>query len=375
MAAANVVLASVVLTAACGTGASSVATQEVDRTKSISVSIGKLDFDFANYCGDKPVSVGILDGFAGNAWAVGKNAMLKELLAKCDNIEATYFADANGDVQKYISSVNSLSAQGANIIETFDYMGQPTVPAFRAAQQNGLLAGSANAIPGNGKIPTDFSAITILDYDSNAEAWVKFATEATNNQGVVAYIGGPAGNLVDAPQLEAINREITKQNSGIKIATPEPLVGDWDPAKTQQVMAGLLQKNPDVNVVINSYAATGPAVVRAYEAARLPMPVMTGRSSSMELVCLAHNFKDRGLKVQSLDGTPNLHAISLAKLLAKWSDVPAPELGPEDEITTVQLAEYINTEAGVLPACDESVPPGADFSTALPREQLIAAFN
>jgi len=341
----------------------------------LKIIAGKLNFDLADYCGDKPVVVGILDGYGGNAWATGKSALVKQLAESCPNVSAVKYADAGGDVQKYISAINSFVAQGVNIIETFDYMGQPTVPAFRAAQQHGVLVGNANAIPGTGAVPADFTSVVVPDFDGNAQQWVEFLTKATNDKGRIAYVGGPAGNLFDEPQIAAIQKAIEDQGSGIELVNSEPLVGAWDPATTQQVVAGLLQSDPKIDGIINSYTATGPAVVRAFEAANLPLPAMTGQSSSMELVCLAHDYQDKGLKVQSLDGTPNLHAIDLAKLLAKWSGIDAPELGPTDAYTTVTLADYINTEEGILPDCDPSVPPGADFSEAMDPADLAAALQ
>jgi ribose transport system substrate-binding protein len=383
----SLVAAAALLLTACGTGGSNSASSGGNDSGSSSsqsasaagadsplkILAGKLNFDFADYCGDKPVVVGILDGYGGNAWATGKSALVRSLAESCPNVTDVKYADANGDVQKYISAINSFVAQGVNVIETFDYMGQPTVPAFKAAQQHGVLVGNANALPGNGKVPTDFTSVVVPDFDGNAEQWVKFLTQATDDKGKIAYVGGPAGNLFDGPQLEAVQKAIKDQGSGIEIVTPEPLVGAWDPATTQQVVAGLLQNNPDVNGIINSYTATGPAIVRAYEAANVPLPAMTGQSSSMELVCLAADNKD--IKLQSLDGTPNLHAIDLAKLLAKWSGMDAPELGPTDAYTTVTLADYINTEDDIRPECDKSVPPGADFSAALSPDELSAALK
>ncbi len=340
----------------------------------LKIIAGELNFEFSDYCGDKPAVVGVLDGYGGNAWATGKSALVRQLAESCPNVTEVKYADAGGDVQKYIAAINSFVAQGVNIIETFDYMGEPTVPAFRQAQQRGVLVGNANAIPGSGTVPRDFTSNVVPDFDGNATLWVDFLTKATDDAGRIAYVGGPAGNLFDAPQIEAIEKAIAEQGSGIELVTKEPLVGAWDPATVQQVVAGLLQNDPKIDGIINSYTATGPAVVRAFQAAKVPLPAMTGQSSSMELVCLANDLEGE-LKTQSLDGTPNLHAIDLAKLLAAWSGIDAPELGPTDAYTTVTLADYINTEEGVLPECDPSVPPGADFSQAMDPAELAAALK
>jgi ribose transport system substrate-binding protein len=383
MAVGSVAVTATLLLASCGdsnnsskssdSGNSTQSAGPVGDDSPLKTLVGKLNFNFADYCGDKPVVVGVLDGYGGNAWATGKSALVKQLAESCPNVTAVKYADAGGDVQKYIAAINSFVAQGVNIIETFDYMGEPTVPAFRTAQQRGVLVGNANALPGSGKVPTDFTSVVVPSFDANAEQWVKFLTDATDNKGRIAYVGGPAGNLFDEPQIAAIKKAIEEQGSGIELVTGDnPLVGAWDPATTQQVMAGLLQTDSDIQGIINSYTATGPAVVRAFEAAKLPMPAMTGQSSSMELVCLAKDYEG---ELQSLDGTPNLHALDLAKLLAKWSDIDAPELGPTDAYTTVPLADYINTVEGNVPDCDTSIPPGADLSIAMDPADLAAALK
>ena len=141
-------------------------------------------------------------------------------------------------------------------------------------------------------------------------------------------------------------------------------------------MTGLLQKNPDINGVILTYTATGPAILRAYDAANLPYPALTGQSSSMEFVCMVGTAqkKDAKFQAQSLDGSPNLHGLDLAKLFAAFQGVSAPELGATDTDTLISYPEYVNSLDGVMPACDPNTPPSADLSTALSAEEMAAVF-
>jgi hypothetical protein len=87
--------------------------------------LGELPFDITNYCGTKPMVVGILDAYGGNGWAVGKKAILEKLSAQCPNVTDVLYVDSNFDVQQYIAGVDSLVAQGANVIETFPLMSRP----------------------------------------------------------------------------------------------------------------------------------------------------------------------------------------------------------------------------------------------------------
>jgi ribose transport system substrate-binding protein len=334
---------------------------------------GRVNFTFTKYCGTKPAVVGILDSFGGNAWAVGKRAMLTKFAESCPNVKKVLYADANGDLQNYISDVNSLSAQGANIIETFDLFGAAALPAFEQAQRAGVLVGEANAVVGNATVPQDLTSYVLPNFNTSAKQWVQFLTKATNNKGLIIYVGGPAGNEFDAPTLAAIQNQIKAQGSGIKLVTKQPLVGAWDPATTQQVVAGFLQKDPNVTGVITTYNATIPSILRAFKAANVKYPALTGQSNSMQLVCMIH--QDPKLQVQSLDGSTNLDAIALAKLLSVWSGNPAPELGPNNGITQVTYADYIDTVKGIVPPCNPSLPPGADLSTPLDEKDLAAALK
>ena len=341
------------------------------------IKVGELPFDITKYCGTKPMTVGILDAYGGNGWAQGKKAMLEKLSKQCTNVSKVLYVDANFDLQKYIAGVDSLVAQGANVIETFNPFGQAPVAAFDKAQKAGVLVGNGNAIPGTAKVSKDLTSNVIPDLQKEAETWVKFLTTATKNAGKIAYIGGPAGNTFDVPSLAAVQKAIANQGSGIKIVTPEPVAGNWDPATSQQAMTGLLQKDPTINGVILTYTAVGPAILRAYDAANLPYPALTGQSSSMEFVCMVGTAqkKDPKFQVQSLDGSPNLHALDLAKLFAAYQGISAPELGPTDADTLIDYPEYVNTLDNKVPSCDPSVPLSADLTTALPLAELKAAFT
>ena len=340
------------------------------------IQVGALPYDISKYSGTKPMVVGILDAYGGNGWAQGKKALLEKLSMTCPNVTDVLYVDANFDVAKYIAGVDSLVAQGANVIETFDPFGTAANAAFAKAQKAGVLVGNGNAIPGEGVVPVTMTSNVVPDLQAEAEIWVKWLTRATDNKGKIAYIGGPAGNTFDVPSLAAVVKAIANQGSGITVVTPEPVAGNWDPATTQQAMTGLLQKDPSINGVILTYTATGPAILRAYDAANLPYPALTGQSSSMEFVCMVGTAqkKDAKFQAQSLDASPNLHALDLAKLFAAFQGISAPELGATDGDTLISYPEYVNSLDGIMPTCDPKTPPSADLSTALSAEEMAAVF-
>ena len=85
---------------AAAPASSEAAAPAVDGTQ---IMLGELPFDITNYCGTKPMVVGILDAYGGNGWAVGKKAILEKLSAQCPNVTDVLYVDSNFDVQQYIN--------------------------------------------------------------------------------------------------------------------------------------------------------------------------------------------------------------------------------------------------------------------------------
>jgi ribose transport system substrate-binding protein len=336
------------------------------------LEIGELNFDMSKYCGEKPTVVGAIDGFGGNTWRVETRALIEKTAKECPNVSEVKYFDANLDPEKYNSTISAWAAQGVNVIVAFDDFGQSAVPAFKAAQLQGVKVVTDNAIPGNAKIPTDVTAAVIPDFEKGGTEWVEFLNEATNGKGKIALIGGPAGNLFDTPSQEAMEKAIEETGAGIEFVESEPVVANWELAKTQQATAALLNKYPDLDGVVLTAMFAAPAVNRAFEAAGKPLPAIAGQSSSNEVICEIHEKqqKDPNYNVFSLDGSAQQAALALAKGMAAYQEIEAPELGPTDEPTKANYKVYIDTLKNMLPPCEKSLPGGADLSTALTKSEI-----
>jgi len=336
------------------------------------LEIGELNFDMSKYCGEKPTVVGAIDGFGGNTWRVETRALIEKTAKECPNVSEVKYFDANLDPEKYNSTISAWAAQGVNVIVAFDDFGQSAVPAFKAAQLQGVKVVTDNAIPGNAKIPTDVTAAVIPDFEKGGTEWVEFLNEATDGKGKIALIGGPAGNLFDTPSQEAMEKAIEETGAGIEFVESEPVVANWELAKTQQATAALLNKYPDLDGVVLTAMFAAPAVNRAFEAAGKPLPAIAGQSSSNEVICEIHEKqqKDPNYNVFSLDGSAQQAALALAKGMAAYQEIEAPELGPTDEPTKANYKVYIDTLKNMLPPCEKSLPGGADLSTALTKSEI-----
>jgi ribose transport system substrate-binding protein len=333
----------------------------------VQLKAGELTVDVSKFCGDKPMKVGLIDGFGGNAWRAQVRAMIEREARKCPNVEDFLYFDANLDPQKYINTVNSWAAQGVNLIVAYDDFGQLVVPAFRKAQQQGVTVVTHNGVPGKAVIPTDVTAAVYPNWEKAGGDIASFMCENVNGgsgKGNLIHFAGPAGNLYDGSLFPAIKAALAKECPGVKYLQ-DPLVTNWDFGKTQQEAASALNKYDQIDGITTSYTGALPSVNRAFEAANRKMPPVGGNAVSNELVCLLNKQKgDDRWTVLSEDGTGNMGPIALA-LGMEAVQTGKKQSGP----TTVDLADYVNTAKGEIPKCYPDIPPAADLSNALSEQE------
>ena len=86
-----------------------------------------------SFCGDKPITLGIHDGYGVNAWSVASFAAVESEAAKCPNV-TVIASGAGGDLQKAISDINWWVAQGVNAITIIPDAGGPAqLPSLQDA--------------------------------------------------------------------------------------------------------------------------------------------------------------------------------------------------------------------------------------------------
>ena len=94
--------------------------------------------DITPLCGTKPMIVGVSDGYGGNTWRKTGLAEVKDELSRCKNVKRVIYSNANGDPQKANSDINSMVAQGVNVLIMLPDFGAVQLPAMRAAMKAGV---------------------------------------------------------------------------------------------------------------------------------------------------------------------------------------------------------------------------------------------
>ncbi|QJU52600.1 ABC transporter substrate-binding protein [Herbiconiux sp. KACC 21604] len=326
--------------------------------------------DISNFCGDKDLTVALADGFGGNSWRKITRAIFEEEAAKCPNIKKVLYTDAQGDTQKAISDMNSLVAQGVDVIVTFVDGGEALLPTIQKATDAGVkvvpFVGSPGGTPGTDYV--DFVSEDINTYGKNLAAWT---IEKMGGKGNLVMLGGIAGNSYSQAVYDGV-LEAVKENPDITLLNEDgPVSTDWEPGKTQQVVAGLITKYGDIDGIVADYGGGSVGGIRAFEAAGKPLPVWSANDSN-EFACLWYQYKDSQPTYQIATESSRNWVVTAAlhKGLAAANGLP------NDEPSTYNL-EIIedSTDPAKQPKCEADLPPDAILSSGLSVDSLKKLFQ
>jgi ribose transport system substrate-binding protein len=311
----------------------------------------------ASFCGSKPITLGIHDGFGINAWSQESLAAVRSEAAKCKNVKQIV-AIGQGDLQKSISDINSMVAQGANAIVLIPDFGQAQLASIKQATGAGVKVVPWGADP-SGSAGSDYVSYVDWDVPASGKLWAEWMVKALHGKGNVIFTGGPAGNPVGAEQLAAIVA-VFKQHPGMKLLTGNKSwpVTNWDPATAQKVTSALLAKYPKIDGIISNYGTDALASVRAFQAAnRKLVPITTLDANGLSCI-----YKDKGIPLSTISSRNWLGRVAARKAIA------AAEGIQNTEPDKFALPFYEDSLGGKPLQCDKSAAP--DF---YPSNQISTA--
>jgi len=316
---------------------------------------GKIDG--SSFCGTKQITLGVQDGFGVNAWSQESLAAVRSEAAKCSNVKQVV-AIGGGDLQKSISDVNSMVAQGAKAIVIIPDFGQAELAAIKQATGAGTKVVPWGADP-SGAAGSDYVSYVDWDVPASGTLWANWMVKALHGKGNVIFTGGPAGNPVGAEQLAAIVA-VFKQHPGMKLLTGSKSwpVTNWDPATAQKVTSALLAKYPQIDGIISNYGTDALASVRAFQAAnRKLVPITTLDANGLSCI-----YKDKGIALSTISSRNWLGRIAARKAIA------AAEGIQNSEPDKYPLPFFEDSLGGKPLQCDKSAAP--DF---YPSNQITPA--
>jgi ribose transport system substrate-binding protein len=202
------------------------------------------------------------------------------------------YSSAHVDFNKAFADWKAAIAQGVDLIVTYPDFGDAMIPVMKEATDAGIPVATYawGYVSDPGK-----NYLTVVGEDTCALG--KTYAYVMNNQvksGDIAFLGGFPGN----PLSEGWQKcEDPALRSSIDVVAKEPT--NWDPSKVQQVVAGILAKNPDIKGWSYEYGlGMAQGGYAAYKAAGIPFnTTLTLRTDDVGMGCLFNQLKNPKLQM------------------------------------------------------------------------------
>jgi len=320
------------------------------------------------FCGQKKITLGILDGFGVNAWSQASMAAVRSEAAKCKNVKQVVDI-AEGTLDKAISQIDSMTAQGVNALTVIPDFGQSELPAIKAATRAGVKVVPWAADPGGRDGKTYVSYVDWVPAYSGT-LFAEWMVKALHGNGNVVELGGPAGNPVSASILAAVVKVFSK-HPGMHLLTGNTKwpATTWTPAKAQQVGASLVSEFPTINGVISTYGTDALSVMHAFQAAGRSLPAVAAATAN-GLGCLwkSTHAKQPNFQLATVSTRNWLGRVAARKAIA------AAEGIKDTEPSLYDLTFYENTLTGLTPHCTAHQPSDRYLSDEL-SPKVIAKYG
>lgn len=214
--------------------------------------------------------VGFANGWIGNYWRAQLVSDFEEAAAyyKGTGLLKDYFiANSPNDLTLQLNQLNGFIDQGVNAIMPDPVSAPALDPIIARAKSKGILTVVTNDPAANAD-----SINVVGDNYTWSKIETQWLVDQMGGKGNIVEITGVPGNTADILRQQAVN-DVLANYPDIKVLASAP--GSWDEAQAQQVMSTFLSTYPQIDgLLIQDVMAEG--VIRAYEAAKRPLPIMTG---------------------------------------------------------------------------------------------------
>jgi ribose transport system substrate-binding protein len=328
--------------------------------------------DSPEWCGDEPVTLGIQDGGGLNDWSKQSLEQVKIAAGECPAIEKQIVVNAGFDPQKAVSGFQGMVAQGANAIVIIPDAGVcAELPSMRQATQRGVVVVPWAADP-CGEAGSDFEEYVDFDNIGAGRHFAEFVGEQMDGKGNLLYLGGPAGNPVDAGEIKGMYEVLDEKYPDITVlddVTEENWPAtNWDPAEASKVTSALLAKYPQIDGIISSYGSVASAAIKEFEKEGRPIPPIATLEQN-ELACIYEDKKGTPdeFALATVSNRNWLGQVAVRKAVAAVNGID----DPGKDIVDLPFVEN-STDPDLQPVCDPNAPAEAFHSNegAKPEQQI-----
>src|ERR1700729_1955887 len=208
--------------------------------------------------------VGFAQTESNNPWRLAQTASMKDEAAKRG--AQLVYTDAAGSAAKQVADVNSMIAQGVDVIFLSPREEKPLIPAVMAAKKAGiplfLIDRSVDAKLA--KAGQDYVAFIGSDFVLEGKQAGEWLAKATNGKATILEIEGSTGSSPANDRKTGFDAVIA-QHPDMKIVASQ--TGNFNRVEGRQTAEALLQAHPEANVIYAHNDEMAIGAIAAIEAA------------------------------------------------------------------------------------------------------------
>jgi ribose transport system substrate-binding protein len=268
--------------------------------------------------------VGFAQTESNNPWRIAQTESM-QAQAKKEGWQLVY-TDAAGSAAKQVADVNSMIAQGVDLIFLAPREEKPLIPAVMAAKKAGIpvILLDRSVDPSLAKAGQDYVTFIGSDFVEEGKRAAEALIKATGGKATIIELEGTTGSSPANDRKKGFDDRV-KQESGMKIVASQS--GDFARDKGRQVAETLLQAHPEATAIYAHNDEMGMGAIAALEAA--------GKKPGKDVL------------IVSIDGEKDaLQAIIDGKMLA--SVECNPKFGPKAFETAMRYAKGEKIEPWVI---------------------------
>ncbi len=300
----------------------------------------------AAYADTSDKRIALSNNYAGNSWRqamlrswdkVTKPAVEQGIVAAADA-----FTTAENQVTEQAAQIQNLVLQGYNAIVLNAASPDALNGAVKEACDAGVIVVSFDGIV------TEPCAWRIaVDFKQMGKDEVVYLNEKLPEGGKLLEIRGLAGVFVDDEISKGIHEGVAE--SGGKFEIVGSVHGDWDQAKAQAAVSGILPSLPDDIVGVVTQGGDGYGAAQAFKAAGRDTPLIIMGNRQDELQWWKEQKDASGYETMSVSIAPGVSTLAfwVAQQILDGQDVPKDMIVPFLRIDQANLEQSLETtEAG-----------------------------
>jgi ABC-type sugar transport system substrate-binding protein len=207
--------------------------------------------------------VGFAQTESNNPWRIAQTKSMQDEAAKLGH--QLVYTDAAGSAAKQVADVNSMIAQGVDLIFLAPREEKPLIPAVMAAKAAGIpvILLDRNVDQALAKAGTDYVTFIGSDFIDEGKRVAEWLVKNANGKTKIIQLEGTTGSSPANDRKKGFDDAITAAGGFEMLASQ---TGDFARDKGRQVAEALLQAHPDANVIYAHNDEMAMGAIAALEA-------------------------------------------------------------------------------------------------------------